>query len=298
MPLTKFKFNPGVYKDGTQYTDNNAWYDSDKIRFRGGKPEKIGGWQRISNDTFKGSCRGLHNWQDLAGTDYMGVGTHLKYYIELGGSYSDITPIRKTSTDSITFSATNGSSTLTVTDSSHGAQNGDFVTISGAVSLGGNGTAAVLNQEYQIDLILTANTYNITANDTSGDTVSANSSDSGNGGSGVDGSYQINTGIDSYAQSTGWGAGTWGRGTWSSSDTTGRNLRLWTHDNYGEDLIMAPRADNVSGGVFYWDSSSSKWRGTGIQSGYTTEVSIETPLTKKTDSNVPGKAKTVSRFPS
>jgi hypothetical protein len=256
MPLTKFKFNPGVYKDGTQYTDNNAWYDSDKIRFRGGKPEKIGGWQRISNDTFKGTCRALHNWQDLAGTDYMGVGTHLKYYIELGGSYNDITPIRKTSTNSITFSATNGSSTLTVTDSSHGALNGDFVTISGAVSLGGNVTAAVLNQEYQIDLVLTANTYNITAKDTSGDTVTANSSDSGNGGSGVDGSYQVNTGTDSYTQSTGWGAGTWGRGTWSSSATSGRNLRLWTHDNYGEDLIMAPRADNASGGVFYWDSSS------------------------------------------
>jgi len=256
MPLTKFKFNPGVYKDGTQYTDNNAWYDSDKIRFRGGKPEKIGGWQRISSNTFKGTCRGLHNWQDLAGTDYMGVGTHLKYYIELGGAYNDITPIRKTSTNSITFSATNGSSTLTVTDSSHGAQNGDFVTISGAVSLGGNVTAAVLNQEYQIDLVLTANTYNITAKDTSGDTVTANSSDSGNGGSGVDGSYQINTGTDSYAQSTGWGAGNWGRGTWGSSDTAGTNLRLWTHDNYGEDLIMAPRADNASGGVFYWDSSS------------------------------------------
>ena len=257
MPLAKFKFTPGVYKEGTQYTDNNAWYDSDKMRFRSGRPEKIGGWERISDNTFLGSCRGLHNWQDLAGTDYMGVGTNLKYYMELGGDYNDITPLRATtSAGDVTFAATNGSSTVTITDTAHGALTGDFVTFSGAASLGGNVIAAVLNQEYQIDLVTTANAYTITAKDTSGDTVTANSSDSGNGGSSVVGAYQINTGLDTYVSSTGWGAGTWGRGTWSSDDTAGSNLRIWTHDNYGEDLIMAPRADNASAGVFYWDSSS------------------------------------------
>ena len=257
MPLAKFKFSPGVYKEGTQYTDNNAWYDSDKMRFRGGKPEKIGGWERISNNTFLGSCRGLHNWQNLAGTDYMGVGTNLKYYIELGGAYSDITPIRATtSAGDVTFAATDGSSTVTITDSSHGALEGDFVTFSGSATLGGLITATVLNQEYQIVSVPDANTYTITAKDTDGDEVTANSSDSGNGGSSVVGTYQINTGLDTYVSSTGWGAGTWSRSTWGSDSGTGSNLRIWTHDNFGEDLIMAPRADNASAGVFYWDSSS------------------------------------------
>ena len=260
MPLAKFKFSPGVYKEGTQYSDNNAWYDSDKMRFRGGKPEKIGGWQRISNDTFLGSCRGLHNWQDLVGTDYMGVGTNLKYYIELGAQYHDVTPIRATtSAGDVTFAATDGSSTVTITDNNHGALENDFVTFSGAASLGGNIIAAVLNQEYQIVTVSGTNTYTIEAKDTDGDEVTANSSDSGNGGSSVVGTYQINTGLDTYVPGTGWGAGTWGRSTWGSSvDATvaSANLRLWTHDNYGEDLILAPRADNASGGVFYWDSSA------------------------------------------
>ena len=260
MPLTKFKFNPGVYKEGTQYSDNSAWYDSDKMRFRGGKPEKIGGWQRISNDTFLGSCRGLHNWQDLVGTDYMGVGTNLKYYIELGAQYHDVTPIRATtSAGEVTFAATDGSSTVTITDNNHGALENDFVTFSGAASLGGNVIAAVLNQEYQIVTVSGTNTYTITAKDTDGDEVTANSSDSGDGGSSVVGAYQINTGLDTYVAGTAWGAGTWGRSTWGSSvDTTvtSANLRLWTHDNYGEDLILAPRADNASGGVFYWNTSA------------------------------------------
>ena len=161
-----------------------------------------------------------------------------------------MTTIRATTTDGITFSATNGSSTITATDSSHGALVGDFVTISGAVSLGGNIIANVLNQEYKITGVPTANTYTFTAVDTSGDTVTANASDSGNGGSGVDGVYQINSGLDVFVQSAGWGSGTWSAGEFGATSAlsdTGQ-LRLWTHDNFGEDLIINPRA----GGIYRW----------------------------------------------
>jgi hypothetical protein len=171
-----------------------------------------------------------------------------------GENYYDVTPIRKTSTNSITFAATDGSSTVTVTDSSHGAVNNDFVTISGAVSLGGLVTADVLNQEYQIDLVTGTNTYTITAKDTSGATVTANSSDSGNGGSGVDGVYQINVGLDTYVQGTGWGSGTWGAGTWGSASAISaiNQLRVWTHDNFGENLIINVRG----GGIYRWVENS------------------------------------------
>ena len=197
-----------------------------------------------------GSARALHSWISLGGNKYLGIGTTNKYYIEEGGSYNDVTPVRKTSTNSITFAATDGSATITVTDSSHGAVTGDFVTFSSATSLGGNITATVLNQEYQISLVTGTNTYEITAKDTSDATVTANSSDSGNGGSGTDGVYLLNSGLDVFVESTGWGVGTWGAGAWGSatalSDTN--QLRLWTHDNYGEDLIINPRA----GGIFRW----------------------------------------------
>tara|TARA_R110000744_G_scaffold18153_2_gene48849 strand:- start:212 stop:1852 length:1641 start_codon:yes stop_codon:yes gene_type:complete len=172
-------------------------------------------------------------------------------YAQSADNYVDITPIRKTSTNSITFAATNGSSVITATDSSHGANLNDFVTISGAVSLGGVVTAAVLNQEYQITSVPTANTYTFTAKDTSGDTVVANSSDSGNGGSGVDGAYQINVGLDVFVDGTGWSVNGWGSGTFGSSSalTANNQLRLWSLDNFGEDLISNVRA----GGIFYWD---------------------------------------------
>ena len=199
---------------------------------------------------------------------FVGVGTHLKYYINQGGGYNDITPIRATTTNGITFAATNGSSTIVVTDSSHGATEGDFVTISGAVSLGGNITADVLNQEYQIDKIVDANTYNITARtaDTSIQSITttsglnptpvlANSSDTGNGGSGVDGVYQVTVGLDTALTGTGWNAGTWGRGTWNSNadlSVQGATLRIWSHDNFGEDLIINAR----DAGIFYWDKTN------------------------------------------
>ena len=250
MPLSKLNFKPGINKEETDYSNEGGWVDGDKIRFRKGRVEKIGGWEKLSSDTLIGSARALHSWISLAGNKYLGIGTTNKYYIEEGGTYNDITPVRKTSTNSITFAATNGSSTLTVTDSSHGAVNGDFVTFSSAVSLGGNVTATVLNQEYQIDLVTGTNTYQITAKDTSGATVTANSSDSGNGGSAIDGVYLTNSGLDVYVPSTGWGVGTWGAGAWGSSTALSdvNQLRLWTHDNYGEDLIINPRA----GGIFRW----------------------------------------------
>ena len=250
MPLSKLNFKPGINKEETDYSNEGGWVDGDKIRFRKGRVEKIGGWEKLSPDTLIGSARALHSWISLGGNKYLGIGTTNKYYIEEGGAYNDITPIRKTTTNSATFAATNGSSTLTVTDSAHGAVNGDFVTFSSAVSLGGNVTATVLNQEYQISLVTGTNTYEITAKDTSGATVTANASDSGNGGSGTDAVYLLNSGLDVFVPSTGWGVGAWGAGSWGSvtelSDTN--NLRLWTHDNYGEDLIINPR----SGGIFRW----------------------------------------------
>jgi hypothetical protein len=254
MAVTKIIFNPGINKEFTDLMDKGGWSDGNLVRFRKGLPEKIGGWEKTVASSYEGTGRALTAWVALDATRYLGLGTTTKYYIQGGGVLYDITPIRKTSTNSITFAATNGSSTITVTDSSHGAVNGDSVTISGAVSLGGLVTAAVLNQEYTIDLVTGANTYTITAKDTSGTTVTANSSDSGNGGSGVDGVYQINVGLDVYVESTGWGAGAWSAGTWGSKTTLTETdqLRLWSHDAFGEDLIINPR----NGGIYYWDESS------------------------------------------
>jgi len=254
MPLQKFIFKPGINKEGTDYSNEGGWFDSNLVRFRKGLPEKIGGWAKNTTNTFKSTCRALHAWVDLEITRYLGIGTTWKYYVQQGNSFNDITPIRKTSTNSITFAATDGSSTITATDSSHGAAINDFVTISGAVSLGGLVTANVLNQEYQIVTIPSTNTYTFVAKDTDGDEVTANGSDSGNGGSGVDGEYQINVGLDAYVASSGWGAGLWGGGTFGSVSglSDSNQLRSWSHDNFGEDLIINVRA----GGIYYWDESS------------------------------------------
>ena len=150
MPLNKFVFKPGIVREGTAYDNEGGWFDSNLVRFNAGRPEKVGGWRKDTNNSFLGTCRALHPWVALNGSKFLGLGTHLKYYINEGDTFNDVTPIRKTTTNGITFSATNGSSTITVTDSSHGAVINDFVTLSGAVSLGGNITAEVLNQEYQI----------------------------------------------------------------------------------------------------------------------------------------------------
>ena len=248
MPLQKFLFKPGINKEGTAYSNEGGWFDSNLVRFRKGLPEKIGGWAKSVANSFLGTGRALHGWVALDGTKYLGVGTNLKYYILEGASFNDITPIRSTDENVTTFSATNGSAVITATDTAHGAVVNDFVTISNAVSLGGNITAAVLNQEHQITAIPSANTYTFTASAT------ANASDSGNGGSATDAAYQLNTGINVYVPSTGFGAGTWSAGTWGSITSISfiNQLRLWSHDNFGEDLIINPRG----GGVFYWDESN------------------------------------------
>ena len=266
MPLSKLQFRPGINKETTSYSNEGGWFDCDKIRFRAGFPEKIGGWAKKTPNSFLGTTRALHPWQTISLANYLGVGTNIKYYIQYGGAYYDITPLRATtSAGDVTFSATNGSSTITVTDTSHGAIVGDFVTFSGAASLGGNITAEVLNQEYKIVTVPTANTYTITArevNPVSRITVDgvytpvavlASGSDSGNGGSSTVGAYQLNIGLNTSITGDGWNAGTWGRGTWNSATTPTIQdvMRLWTHDNFGEDLII-----NIhNGGLYYYDSS-------------------------------------------
>jgi hypothetical protein len=269
MPLTKLQFRPGVNRETTSYSNEGGWFDCDKVRFRFGTPEKIGGWEKLSGQSFLGTARALHPFVALDGTSYLGVGTHLKYYLEEGGAFNDITPLRvTTSAGEATFAAANGSSTVTVTDTNHGANENDFVTYSGAVSLGGVITAAVLNQEYQIATVTSTSVYTIVARavatvaDITVDgaytptPVVANASDSGNGGGSIVGKYQITTGLDTTVSGTGWGAGTWSRGTWGSGSSltaVGDILRIWTHDNFGEDLIINVR----DGGIYYWDKSTS-----------------------------------------
>ena len=268
MPLTKLQFRPGVNRETTSYTNEGGWFDSDKVRFRFSLPEKIGGWIKRSTYSFLGLCRALHTFVSLAGTQLTGVGTSLKYYIEQGGQYWDITPIRvTTAAGDVTFAAVNGSAVLTVTDTAHGAVANDFVTFSAAVSLGGNITAAVLNQEYQIVSLVDLNSYTISAR-TAGTTiqdltvdgeivdtpVTANSSDTGNGGGSIVGAYQVNTGLTVAVAGTGWGSSTWGRDTWGSAatSTTATELRIWTHDNFGEDLLFNVR----NGNIYYWDTDT------------------------------------------
>jgi len=249
MPLRKYVFRPGINKEGTNYSNEGGWFDADKVRFRKGRPERIGGWQKQSTDSFIGTSRKIYSYKAASGTNYITLGTHQKFYVLEGNQYADVTPIRSTtSAGDVTFAATNGSSTITATDTSHGAVQGDFVTFSGAATLGGNITATVLNQEYQIDTVPNDNTFTFTA------TATANSSDTGNGGSSIVGVYQINSGLDSYVTSTGWGAGTWSAGTWGSTTSLSfaNQLRLWSIDNFGDDTVLNPRA----GGLFYWDESS------------------------------------------
>ena len=340
MPLNKLIFKSGIVSDITPFSNEGGFVDGDKIRFRLGSPEKIGGWSKFSPNTYLGSARRLLNWVALDGSDFLGVGTHLKYYIEEGQTFNDITPIRQTtSAGDVTFAATNSSTTITVTDPAHGANENDFVTFSGAATLGGLITATILNAEFQITRLISSNSYEITSS------VAANSSDTGNGGSSVVGTYQINTGLDVTVGGTGWGAGQWsgttsgalatqlaealdaseteidvdsvtgitaadlilidnelitvgtissntlgtggGPSTRGASGTTaathadntlvrlavgnadsandfvgwgnaasvtvpGAQIRLWSHDNFGEDIIINPR----DSGLFYWDKTN------------------------------------------
>jgi hypothetical protein len=247
MPLQKILFKPGVNKENTRYTTEGGWYEADKVRFRQGNPEVIGGWERLSADTYLGVCRSLWNWVTLGGDNLIGIGTNLKFYLAQGGVFYDITPIRLTTTAGDVTFVGNGTTTVTVTDTNHGCVTGDFVTFSGAT-----GTyATTLNAQYQVT-VLTANTYTITTPIV----IAAGAT----GGSSVVGTYQINVGPAIPVPLTGWGAGTWGSpppaggtiGTWGYGTTSTSSLRLWNQINYGEDLVYGPR----SGGLYYWNATN------------------------------------------
>ena len=251
MPLKKLAFRPGVNRENTRYTNENGWYDCNKIRFRQGTPEKIGGWSPVTpNNAYLGTCRSLWAWATNNGTPYLGVGTNLKYYINAGFTYSDITPLRATTAaGDVTFAATAGSSTITVTDVGFGSAAGDFVTFSGAVDLGvgGNITATVLNQNYQIVTVVDSNHYTISTSP-----VLANASDTGNGGTSTVGKYDIPVGGAIATPSSGWGAGPWGGGGWGTGSPGVNPMRIWNAQNFGQDLIYG-----YQGGAFYYWSASA-----------------------------------------
>lgn len=246
MPLKKITLKPGVNREGTRYSTEGGWFSCDKIRFRSGQPEKIGGWQQVTNEQFLGICRSLWSWAALSGIRYVGLGTNLKYYIALagGGAYNDVTPIRKTVNPMLgpnppgtgnPFLA-NGTTTVTVTDVAHGCVTGDFVTFSGS-------TTAIFNAEYQVT-VLTVDTYTITLSTT----LSAGSY----GGAAVIANYQINVGDEIQTVLSGWGGGGWGLGVWGVGATSTSSIRIWNHDNFGEDLIYGP----LDGPLYYWDQTS------------------------------------------
>ena len=243
--LKKLMFKSGINRENTRYYTESGYYECDKIRFRQGTPQKIGGWQKISNNTFLGVCRSLWNWVTLDFVNLIGVGTNLKFYICRGGAYFDITPIRSAVNLTNPFTASVGSPIITVTDTDHGCVNGDYVTYNGATSLGGTITASLLNREYQITYI-TKDSYTINVG------TNANSSDTGHGGT-VRAVYQVNTGPEYETPNTGWGAGPWGYGTWGNGQTSLNGLQLWSQSNYGQNLIFGPRG----GGMYYWDANSN-----------------------------------------
>jgi hypothetical protein len=323
MTITKIALQPGVYREGTAYSAEGRFYSCDKIRFRSGNAEKLGGWQRLSNASYLGVARALWNWSSLAGNNYLGIGTNLKYYIEAGGSYNDITPIRKTvnpmlgpvppstgnpfatafntlsaginnsqtsltltsaasfaptggvikiGTEEIFYNQTSGNSllgltrgyngttaaahlsganvgcsTIVVTDLNHGVVQDDFVTYSGVTGPFGGFTAANLNKEQQVFRYISTSQYAINING-----VFSTSAASG-GGTVAIAAYQETTGLDTFVTGLGWGADPWSSGGWGSPATIGigQQLRLWTADNYGEDLVLAPRG----GAIFYWDAT-------------------------------------------
>ena len=247
MPLQKILFKPGVNPENTRYTTEGGWYECDKVRFRQGNPEKIGGWTQFSSNTFTGVCRSLWNWVTLAAQNLVGVGTHLKFYILKGNDYYDITPIRKTVTLTDRFTATLNSNVIAVYEVDHGCVEDDYVTYSGAgiVGLGGNITAGVLTGTFQINYIDEDN-YTITVGATANATDVAGSP----GGGAVIAQYETNTGPSYQVPLTGWGGGPWGAGTWGNGLATSTSLQLWNQKNFGEDLVYGPRGQ----GVYYWNA--------------------------------------------
>ena len=244
MPLTKLQTRPGLVRDTTSYANEGGWYYADKIRFRLGMPESIGGWARLNATPYLGSCTVIFPWATLGGVRYTAVGTDTKFYAEYGSVLSDITPIRSTTAaGDVTFAAVDGSAVITATDTAHAAGVGDYVTFSGAASLGGNITAAVLNAEYEIISVPSAGTYTFTA------TATASAGDVGAGGAAVVGAYQIAVGLATYVPGIGWGSGSYSGTVWSGGAAGGTQLRLWDASMFGEDLIFCSRG----GSLFYWD---------------------------------------------
>ena len=335
MPLKKLLLKPGVNRENTRYTSEGGWYECDNVRFRQGTPEKIGGWTRLNTVKFLGVARSLWNWITLGGQNLIGVGTNIKFYIENGGAFNDITPLRSTtSAGDVTFSASSttlsaavtstsavnipitdatgfpisglvlidsevisyagvtdntltgcirGASrlvndvatsttaathsnsagvtcfTILVTDAGHGAGNGDFVTYTDAAALGGNFSTAVLNLEYEIVSVETDATYTILAKTFSNTTITfsniaSTSSDTGTGGSATVGAYQLNTGTDTSTELSGWGAGAWGASLFGTGETSQEILRIWSQQNFGEDLIFGHRGSRI----YYWDASTDR----------------------------------------
>ena len=248
MPLQKVVFKPGVNRENTRYTNEGGWYESDKVRFRQGTPEKIGGWTQYSPSTFVGVCRLLWNWVDLSNILYLAVGTNLKFYVTYGTTYFDITPIRSTvtlpnnplRTDTTTNSG--GSTTVEVTTSlANGALVGDFVTLTGATVVAG----VTVSGEYQITSTPSTTKFTIRVTGTASTSISG-------GGASVVAAFQVNTGAAIQIPYSGWGAGPWNFGTWGNGGTTVTNLQLWNAYNFGENLIFGPRG----AGLYYWKASS------------------------------------------
>jgi hypothetical protein len=253
MAYFKLVLQPGIDKQNTEYGAEGGWTDCDNVRFRYGLPEKIGGWQGFAGrDTYLvGMPSEVFTWTSLAGVPYVIVGTNRKLYVSLGGNWYDITPLRDTTmAGDVTFTATDGSTSIQVNDTAHGARVGDFVTFSGAVSLGGNITATILNAEWEVTSVVNANAYTITS------PVAADASDTGDGGAAVVAAYQISVGSDVSYFDYGWGTGTWGQSTWGTPRPSNQGLalysRVWQFDNYGEDVIC----QLVDGPTYYWDLSA------------------------------------------
>ena len=259
MPLKKITLKPGVNRENTRYTNEGGWYDCDKIRFRQGTPEKIGGWSPVTpNAAYLGTARSLWPWTTNSAFPYLGIGTNLKYYIESGSVYTDITPIRTpvTATGYVTFTATAGNATITVTNTAFGSSAGDFVTFSGAVSLGDAVTAAVLNQNYQITSKINADTYTITL----ASPLVATSGDTGDGGGATLGAYEIPIGYATSVATFGWGAGTWNSGAWNTGSTSTSDIRIWNAQNFGQDLIYGPKGAPL----YYWSTTGTPLLNRGV----------------------------------
>ena len=252
MPLQKLQFRPGVNREGTNYSNEGGWYACDKIRFRSGYPEKLGGWQSLSNPTlytFKGIARTMWNWVTLAYANLNAVGTNCKVYVENGGDYHDITPLGTGSPVSLgtnPYATVSGSKLVTVTSSGHGITAGTYVTLGTSVTVNN----ITISGAYEIITVPDGNTYTIIGS------TAANATGSG-GSTGKTATYDIPAGLATYTTGNGWGAGAWSRGTWGSATTVGvgQQLRLWSFDNFGQDLVMAIRG----GTIYYWAADTSSY---------------------------------------